>query len=86
MPATLSSQQAMDRYYLEIRCKLLEVGASLDRIERGQGFDTCQHDPRLEWIAEAIDALKTGNASRAEKIQNIFSLPYDPNWRETMGV
>jgi hypothetical protein len=70
----------LDREFLTIRGKLLEVAAALDRIERGQGAAT--GDPRLENILETLGALAKNGADRAERLQLIFSLPYEPGWRK----
>jgi len=86
MAAVLRAEEALDRDYLEIRCKIIEIAASLDRIERGEGFEACKGDPRLGQIAAAVDALKENGTGRAESIQRIFSLPYDSQWRAKMGI
>jgi hypothetical protein len=86
MAAGLTAGQALDRYYLEMRCKMIEVAASLDRIERGEGFDGCAQDPRMALLGRAICVLGTSGIDRARRIQEIFSLPYDSRWRETFGL
>jgi len=80
MPHTAAAVQILDREFLTIRCKLLEVAAALDRIERGQG--SAANDPRLEKIRAAIAMLGEQGAGRAEQLQLIFSLPYEPAWRK----
>jgi hypothetical protein len=72
----LPAAKALDAYFLEARCKLLDLAAILDRIDRGGGVN----DPRLESVHRAIGALTKGG-DRAEQIQTIFSLPYDPGWK-----
>jgi hypothetical protein len=69
---------AMDAYFLEARSRLLDVAAMLDRVGRGAG--SVSADPRLAKIREAITALNQDASGRAEKVQQIFSLPYDPAW------
>jgi hypothetical protein len=75
---------ALDREFLEVRARLLEIGAALDRIDRAGG--TPGDDPRLTAIARAIDALRSGDGDRAEQIQLIFSIPYLEDWRHALGV
>ena len=72
--------QILDREFLTIRGKLLEVAAAMDRIERGQGSATA--DPRLGKIRETLTMLGKDGANRAEQLQLIFSLPYEPAWRK----
>jgi hypothetical protein len=74
----LPAREALDRYFLEIRSKLLDLAAALDRIDRGGGLPA---DPRLEQVRQALAVLQGAEAGRAERVQQLFSLPYDPAWR-----
>ena len=56
---------ALDTYFLEVRSKLLDLAATLDRIDRGQGATETAHDPRLGKIREALDVLKGQAPGRA---------------------
>jgi hypothetical protein len=76
---TLTAEQALDQYFLEARAKLLDLAAILDRIDRGPG-DT-SGDPRLKNVARALEVLGDGSPARAERVQQIFSLDYDPAWK-----
>lgn len=77
----LPADKALDAYFFEARCKLLDVAAILDRIGRGQDFGNLENDPRLARIREAIEVLHDQSGGRAERIQQIFSLEYDPEWK-----
>jgi hypothetical protein len=72
--------KALDGYFLEVRCKILEVAAILDRIGRGSGAAAVDSDPRLERVREALVMLCDRSGGRAERIQRVFSLEYEPNW------
>jgi hypothetical protein len=37
MRGYLTSPAALDRYFLETRCKIIEIAANLDRFDRGAG-------------------------------------------------
>jgi hypothetical protein len=76
LPAT----QALERYFLEARSKLLDLAAILDRIGRGANASAIDTDPRLERIRQAVEVLLDRSGGRAERIQRIFSLDYDPTW------
>jgi hypothetical protein len=76
----LPSRAALDAYFLEARCKLLELAAILDRIGRGAGSDATENDPRLVRILQALEVLHDETSGRAESIQQIFSLNYDSSW------
>jgi hypothetical protein len=76
----LPSRTALDSYFLEARCKLLDLAAILDRIDRGGGSSELERDPRLANIHQALEILRDESGGRAERIQRLFSLDYDPNW------
>ena len=84
MSIPINSQQVLDREYLEIRGKILEVAASLDRLERAAG-DVAQ-DPRMALMHEGLQiALQPNDAqgdSRAKQIQLLFSREYADSWRQ----
>jgi hypothetical protein len=73
----LPAAQALDAYFLEARARLLDLAAILDRIDRGGGTN----DPRLALIRQALGVLAEGGNDRAARVQELFSLPYDPNWK-----
>jgi hypothetical protein len=80
MSPTATAVQILDREFLTIRGKLLEVAAALDRVDRGQG--SAAGDPRLEKIRETLAIMGKGEANRAEQLLAVFSLPYEPAWRK----
>ncbi len=55
MSIPLTSAQVLDREFLEMRAKLLELAAGLDRLQRASG-PTVQ-DERMTKIAQAIEVL-----------------------------
>ena len=86
MPNPMSHQQVLDRYFLEMRCKVLDVAAALDRLNRASGAESPPADRRLEQLDKAIGVLGRADSGRAETIQQIFSLSYDPEWpRPSIG-
>jgi hypothetical protein len=76
----LPAGQALDSYFLEARSKLLDLAGVLDRIGRGQDAAAAEKDPRLAKIRQALEVLHDQSGGRAERIQQIFSLDYDPSW------
>jgi hypothetical protein len=77
----LPADQALDRHFLDTRCKLLDLAAILDRIGRGKDYASVEQDRRLQMIREALEVLHDRSGARAERIQRIFSLDYDPGWQ-----
>jgi hypothetical protein len=72
--------KTLDDFFLEARSKLLDVAAILDRIGRGRDAGRAEADPRLEKIRQALEVLHDRSGGRAERVQQIFSLNYDPAW------
>jgi len=77
----LAAPQALETYFLEARGKLLEIAAILDRIGRGREAAEAASDPRMENIRRALEVLHDQSGGRAERIQQIFSLNYEPGWQ-----
>ena len=84
MTNPLSARETLDREFFEIRAGLLRVAASLDRIDRGDG--DVADDPRRTKLLQAIEILETPDKDRAEKLQMLFSLPFDEDWASTFGL
>lgn len=78
-PHNLNSVQMLDREFLEIRCRLIDIAASLDRVERCPGPERALREPRYAQIREALALLASAATSdRAERVQMIFSDPFAP--------
>ena len=77
---TRDASEVLNRDFLEARCKILEIAAILDRIDRAPSKHHDQPDPRMSQLRQALEALGVPDPGRAETIQLIFSLEYDPNW------
>ncbi|MGB2403210.1 MAG: hypothetical protein ACPIA7_07340 [Akkermansiaceae bacterium] len=65
-----SKQDILDLYFMDARCKLIDIAAFLDRIDRFNG----EPDYRFDSFHEALDAmLKPGDQSRTEAVLNTLS-------------
>jgi hypothetical protein len=82
MPSPRDATTVLDHDFLETRCKLLEIAAVLDRIDRAPARHGEHPDPRIGQMRRALGALLEPGPDRAETIQRIFSLEYDPDWRK----
>ncbi len=78
----LAANKALDQYFLDVRCRILDVAASLDRIGRGADAAEAARDSRMDRIRSALEVLLDPSGGRAERIQQIFSLEYDPTWEK----
>ena len=84
MPIPMDALDILDREFLEIRAKLLELAASFDRIDRADG--TVSTDPRVAQLHEAARLLVEKNTGRAERLQLIFSRSYEESWQKDYGI
>ena len=84
MLTPMTAADVLNREFLEIRAKILQVAASFDRLDRGDG--SIEADPRMRLIHQALEVLQSDTDDRAEQIQLLFSRQYDPNWRKSLGV
>lgn len=67
----MTRQQVLDLYFMDARCKLIELAAFLDRVDRGSG----EADFRLSAFKEAMKHLADGEPKRAEAVLLSFSDP-----------
>ena len=84
MTSPMSAREILDREFLEIRAELLRIAASLDRMDRGDG--SIADDPRLQQLLAAVEILQSPERDRAEKLQMLFSLPFDEDWAANFGL
>jgi len=82
----MNADEILDREFLEIRAKLLEVAAALDRLERAEG--SVASDPRMHLLNTALklNADTDHGPSGAEKMQMLFSRQYDPDWVKSFDL
>lgn len=84
MSTPLTAAQTIDREFLAMRAKVLELAASLDRIQRSDGDG--QADPRWKKLEQGIRLLLNRTEGRAEQVQLHFSREYRSSWREDFGM
>jgi hypothetical protein len=77
--SALDAPEVLNREFLEIRARLVQVAALLDRLDRAPG--SVSGDPRLAGVRNALEVLAKPDPGRAEKLQLIFSRHYEPDWK-----
>ena len=70
---TMTRAQVLDLYFLDARCKVIEIAAFLDRMDRGAG----DADFRLTAFRDAMKHLADGEPHRAESVLRSLSDPTD---------
>ena len=67
----MTRAQVLDLYFMDARCKLIELAAFLDRVDRAEGED----DFRLESLREAMKSLSLNQPARAKSVLMALSDP-----------
>ncbi|NQT40709.1 MAG: hypothetical protein HQ581_24660 [Planctomycetes bacterium] len=79
MPVPSNASDLLDREFLAVRARLIDLAATLDRLDRAAG--SADDDPRMDQIRRSLEVLHSPGSGRAEKLQMLFSLPYEEIWR-----
>ena len=79
MTTPMTASDVLEREFLTVRAKLIDVAATLDRIDRAN--DPISEDPRSDKIRRSLELLAGDRKDRAQQLQLIFSLPYEKNWQ-----
>lgn len=85
MPSSLKpapTETVLSQQFLEIRCKILDLAAQLDRLERGGNASSLASDPKFALIQKGLQLLTKEQPAKAQAIQELFSIPYDPSWEK----
>lgn len=84
MSIPLDAPAVLDREFLVLRAKILELAAGLDRLDRAAG--SVSQDPRFARLQRGLQELQNPAPQRAERVQQIFSLAYDEQWQTNLRV
>ncbi len=76
MPASTPAATLLGHEFLALRCRLIDLAAILDRIDRAGGV--AADDPRWLSIRRGLDILSAQGPNRTAELQMAFSLPYEP--------
>ena len=67
----MTRKQVLDLYFMDARCKLLDIAAFLDRVDRGSG----DADFRLKAFRTALAELGSNEPHRAKQVLMSLSDP-----------
>ena len=83
----MNANPFLDRHYLDVRARILDIAATLDRIERAEpDAEASTADPRLVQLRRGIEILLQDQRDRARQVQQLFSLEYDADWRTRFEI
>ncbi|MEM9367433.1 MAG: hypothetical protein AAGD07_15690 [Planctomycetota bacterium] len=80
-----SADDWVDDCYLEVRARILQIAADLDRIDRA-GVPTGSAAQRRQQLEKSLTILLSDDPDRAAAIQHLFSRDYQSDWRENYGL
>jgi hypothetical protein len=80
----MTAEEVLQREFLDIRCRILDLAAMFDRLDRAPG--SVREDARVKRLQEALEILSARRNDRAEQVQLTFSRPYDDAWQKNLNV
>lgn len=83
MSIPMTAGEVLNREFLEMRAKMLELAASFDRLDRAAG--SVDDDARMQKLRKSLAILNQAEPGRAAELQQLFSLPYDPDWQQVFA-
>ncbi|MDM4016585.1 hypothetical protein [Roseiconus lacunae] len=88
MSSSPSADEIVADKFLEVRAKLLEIAAVLDRVDRTAGENGLDDAARQKRAAlqAGIDIVASEGSDRAARLQMLYSREYQADWRETFGM
>jgi len=79
-----TAQQVIADEFLIARAKILELAATLDRIERSSG--DVEDSKQMNLLAQGMHILCDEEVDKAKRVQLLMSRQYDPQWQHTMSI
>jgi hypothetical protein len=67
----MTRQQILDLYFMDARCKLIDLAAFIDRMERSEG----EEDFRMKAFRQALSELSKGETEKAKRVLMTLSDP-----------
>ncbi|MFM8213222.1 MAG: hypothetical protein ACKN82_01065 [Pirellula sp.] len=83
-PVSRSAQKVLTEEFFLSRSKILDLAATIDRLDRAEGsVDELQQRQLLQ---HGIEILLDNEPDKAKRVQLLMSRPYDPDWRKNYGL
>ncbi|QDV21773.1 hypothetical protein [Aureliella helgolandensis] len=79
-----TSSDVLSQEFLQIRAKILEIGAFFDRLAEA-GASPDQPQPK-QLLDQGCAILTDDEPDKAARIQLLFSREYDADWRDKFGI
>lgn len=83
-PPSRSAEKVLSEEFFIARSKILDLAATLDRLERADGSLEALH--QLKLLEQGMEILLDDQSDKAKRVQLLMSRPYDPDWRKNYGL
>ena len=83
-PIERTAEQVVAEEFLIARAKILELAATLDRIERASG--DIDESNQMHLLSHGLQILCDDEVEKAKRVQLLMSRQYDPHWQQQMSV
>ena len=82
--AERSATQIVADEFMIARAKIVELAATLDRIERASG--NVDDSKNMQLLVQGIHNLIDDQVEKAKRVQLLMSRDYDPEWQNIMSI
>ena len=82
--AERSATQIVADEFMIARAKILELAATLDRIERASG--SVDDSKNMQLLVQGLHIFIDDQVEKAKRVQVLMSRDYDPNWQNLMSI
>jgi hypothetical protein len=82
--AERSATQIVADEFMIARAKIVELAATLDRIERASG--NVDDSKNMQLLVQGIHILIDDQVEKAKRVQLLMSRDYDPEWQNIMSI
>ena len=79
-----SAQQIIVDEFMIARSKIVELAATLDRIERAAG--DVEESRNMQLLVQGMHILCDDEVEKAKRVQLLMSRQYDPQWQTQMSI
>jgi hypothetical protein len=79
-----TAEQIIADEFMIARAKIVELAATLDRIERATG--DVEDSKNMQLLIQGLHILCDDEVEKAKRVQLLMSRHYDPKWQSQMTI
>ncbi len=79
-----SAEQIVADDFMIARARIVELAATLDRIERATG--DVEDSKNMQLLMQGMQVLCDDEVEKAKRVQLLMSRLYDPHWQSQMSI